>query len=156
VRFCRSSAVDSATRKPTTAAFTFRQKPDGSWDDTYLSVFWLELLDGHAETPQGQLATFRQYAANNPPFPVPKLSANGVLAVLPVSVIHSANLLTAPTELQCAHEPGGDGDPHSGVHPVPGVQSWPTVGESPAHLAVRQFLLESMSHFEDAVLKPKV
>lgn len=150
VRVCNSSAVDPETRKPLPVAFTFRQHEDGSWKETYLSVFWLEHLHPNAQGAQAQLAAFRQYANGNPPFPIPKFSKKGALAVLPVGAIHAASAEKTGTVLECRHEPRGDGDGHSGIHPSPGVEHWPTTGNAAAHLAVRQYLWEeAMNYWED-------
>ena len=80
-----------------------------------------------------------------------KLTKTAALAVLPVDVILGAQVVEAATTLSCTHEPSGDGDPHSGIHPNPGVDHWPTTGESSAHLALQQFLFMSMAHWEDAL-----
>lgn len=149
VRICNSSAVDKPTRKPTLAAFAFRQSEDGTWKDSYLSVFWLEFLHPGAGTGPEQLAAFRAYANSDPPFGVPRFSRHGALARLPVGAIHLATKNTAATTLECVHEPRGARDGHSGLHPIPGVDHWPTIGDAPEHLALQQFLWQAMSDWED-------
>jgi hypothetical protein len=151
---CNSSGVDGPTRKPLPAAFQVRQNEDGSWREAYISVFWLELLHPTAQSPEAQLAAFREYVISPPPFSMPKPAKTGAYAILPVGAIHAASEAVSTTSLQCRHEPVGEGDGHCGIHPNPAVVNWPPVADSPANLAVRQFLWQAMSYWEDTFLKP--
>lgn len=157
IRICdKNSVIDPGSRKPLPVAFTFRQHGDGTWKDTDLSVFWLEYLHPEANSLQEQVAAFREYAKAEHPFSIPKAGKKGAFAVLPVGAIHAATIETCQAVLVCRHAPRDEQeerDGHSGIYPTPGVDLWPTVGDSAAHLAVRQFLWETMSHWEDAVLK---
>jgi hypothetical protein len=104
-----------------------------------------------AELP-AKLVTLREYLAADHDFSVMKLTKNSVLAALKVSDIHKTPVAAIATALTCKHEPEGDGDPHTGIHPSPGVANWPTVGDAPEHLAIQQFLFQSVCHAEAAIL----
>lgn len=124
---------------------------DGAWKDTYLSVNWLEFLDpGQSDLP-AKIAALRAYLLSDHGPPVFALKRKGMIAAIPVRAIHEAVLENVGTMLECRHEPRAQGDPHSGIHPDPGVGHWPAVDDAPAHLAVQQFLFMSMSHWEDAL-----
>ena len=155
VRTCKGSSVDAPTGRPTPASFDFRRTPEGAWKDDYLSVNWLEHLECPAPAPDlpARIAVLRAFLHANHPFPVLKPTATSLLAAIPVSKVHAAaNLPDGPATLQCRHEPGGDGDPHSGVHPDPGVHVWPAEKDAAAHLAVKQFLFQAVCHVEKGAL----
>jgi hypothetical protein len=147
-RTCRASSLDPVSKLPTPSSFEFRRSDDGGWKDQYLSVNWLELLAGEALSLNEKIARLKLYLYSNPPFSHIKPSSTSVIAAIPVSVIHSAVVGDLPTKLSCKRAHQGEGDPHSGIHPSPGVEGW-LQGEgdgSPEaeELAVRQFLCESV------------
>lgn len=151
-RTCRKSTLDGGTGEPTPASFEFRAK-DGQWQDAYLSVNWLEYLGDDLGDLQAKVARLRAFQLEH----VGKLSlikptASNVFAVVPVERIQSANLADVGTTLDCRHEPSAERDPHSGIHPTPGVEGWSTDGNSPVQLAVQQFLFESICHTEKGIL----
>lgn len=152
-RTCNASSLGSSG-EPTPASFEFRVR-DGQWKDVYLSVNWLELLcPGEADLPAKVDVLRTVQRANEHGWPLIKPTAKKVYAVIPVRAIHSASLEEAATTLACRHEPHGDGDPHSGVHPNPGVDHWPATGDGAAQLAVQQYLWSAVCHYEPGMLKP--
>lgn len=151
-RTCKKSTLDAGTGKPTPASFEFRAK-NGEWQDAYLSVNWLEYLGGNQDDLETKLARLRAFQLEHAEtLPLMKPTSNNVFAVVPVERIQSANLADVGTTLDCRHEPNAEGDPHSGIYPDPGVGGWPTDGSSPEHLAVQQFLFESICHTEKGIL----
>lgn len=148
-RTCKPSSVDQPTRKPTPASFEFRPG-DGAWKDKYLSVNWLEFLHKEEGDVSAKIATLRAYLLSDHGLPIFELKAKGMIAAIYVRTIHQANLEKIETTLQCRHEPRAEGDPHSGIHPDPGVDHWPVEVDAPAHLAVQQILFLSMYHWEGA------
>lgn len=150
-RTCRASSLDPTTREPTPASFEFRLKNE-EWTETYLSVNWMEFLPDGTGSHAEKLARLRAFLLE-PPGGIPGLKPTKkmVFAVVPVASIHAAQLAEVGTTLCCKHVPWGDGDPHSGVFPSPGVECWPKNADAPAHLAVQQHLLVSMCHHEPAL-----
>ena len=152
VRTCKAASVDQSTMRPTPAAFEFRLK-DGAWNEGYLSVNWLEYLHPQPGDFATKLAKLRAFLSTNEHgLPVLKPSAKSALAVLPIATIQPGRLEDVGTVLECRHEPHGEGDPHAGIYPNPGVEHWPVNVDEPAHLAVQQFLFQSMCHWEPGVL----
>ncbi|MGF6700078.1 hypothetical protein OKW38_004690 [Paraburkholderia sp. MM5496-R1] len=126
---------------------------DGQWKDAYLSVNWLEYLLCGADL-SGKLAVLRQYQLDDPyDLRAPKPTRSNVYAVLPVSAIHEVLLEVFGATLECHHEPSANAaiDPHSGIHPRPGVNTWPLEPDAPEHLAVQQFLYQSISYREKGI-----
>jgi hypothetical protein len=152
-RTCKASSVDSATGTPTPASFAFRLDEEGTWKDTYLSVNWLEYLHPGEDDLPAKIATLRTFLGGDHLFPVMKPSKNGVLAAIPVSKIHDATIEEIATVLECKHVSQGDGDAHSGIYPVPGVENWPAKGDAPEHLAIQLYLFQSVCHTEAAFPK---
>jgi hypothetical protein len=151
-RTCKKSSLDLQTGRPTPASFEFRLK-GGGWQDVYLSVNWLEYLCQEPADLPAKLAKLRAFQlANEHGTPIVKPTTNNVFAVLRIATIQSAQLQDVGTTLECCHEPNGAIDPHSGIHPIPGVENWPTNSDSPEHLAVQQFLFQSVCHWERGVL----
>lgn len=151
-RTCKASSAP--TGRPTPASFAFRPGDDGNWKDTYLSVNWLErLLPAEADLP-AKFVKLREFLAASHEYQVMKPTKTSVLAAIKVSAIHTAPVEAVATVLQCRYEPEGEGDAHSGIHPSPGVEHWPTVGNAPEHLAIQQFLFQAVCHFEPAFLPP--
>ena len=149
-RTCKSSTLDPQSRQPTPASFEFRLGEE-LWE-TYLSVNWMEFLPdgtgGHLE----KLARLRAFLLNPPPgIEVLRPTKSMVFAVVPDARISAAALTDIGTILICRHAPGGEDDPHSGVYPDPGTESWPKNKDAPAHLAVKQHLLISICHHEPAL-----
>ena len=149
-RSCKNSSLDKRTGRPTPASFEFRLN-DGDWHDTYLSVNWLEFL-----LPQGdfsaKLAQLRAFLLGDHGLPVIKPTVNTAFAVIPVADIHAAQLTEGATTLECRHAPQGDGDPHSGIYPNPGVDQWPANRDAAAHLAIQQLLFQKTCHVERGIL----
>jgi len=153
-RTCKGSTVDSTTGKPTPASFAFRKDEGGSWKDDYLSVNRLELLAAADASMAAKIAAIRAYLlSENPPYPVFKPTKTSVFAVLPVRSIHEGQAGDIPVILRCLTEAQGEGDPHAGIHPDPGVEEWKPdeTGDEPEHLAVQLFLFECMSYSERAI-----
>ncbi len=150
VRTCKASSAPGG--KPTPASFAFRQNVDGSWTDTYLSVHWLEFLLPYEAELSEKFAKFREFLGAEHPFPVLKPGKTSVLAAIKVSDIHLGSAQGVATILRCIHEPEGQGDPHAGIHPNPGVEHWPSSGDSPAHLAIQQFLFQHICGIEATYL----
>lgn len=147
-RTCRASSLDPVSKSPTPSSFEFRRNDDGGWRDHYLSVNWLELLADENLSLHEKIKLLKAYLHSDPPFSHIKPSSSSVIAAIPVSVIHTAAVGELPTTLSCKRAHQGDQDPHSGIHPAPGVEAW-LQGEgdgSPEaeELAVRQFLCESV------------
>lgn len=153
-RTCKGSSIDGPTGRPTPASFAFRPNADGSWKDTYLSVNWLEYLHPEEADLPAKFAKLREFLAAPHAYQVMKGSKTSVLAAIRVSAIHHAPVAAVATILECRHEPQGDDDAHSGIHPSPGVEHWPTAGDAPEHLAIQQFLFQSVCHTEAAFLAP--
>lgn len=112
---------------------------------------WLELLADSAALAE-KLQALRTYFANDPQYLHMKPAKNAVLAVLNVGAIHDGLSGEFPTRLRCTREQEGDGDPHAGIHPMPGVENWKLGPEEdePEHLAVQQFLFQTVCHYERA------
>jgi len=148
-RYCKPSSLDPETRKPNTTAFEFRTLKEGQWEK-FLSVDWLEYLHPQPAKCIDQVATLRAVLKQGIGVKVMEMRPAGVIAVVPVSAIHQAALQLMPTVLTCRHEPriGAVRDPHSGVHPDPGVEQWPQKGSDSAHLAIQQYLFMAMAHWE--------
>lgn len=152
-RTCKASSLDPATRVPTPASFEFRFDDVGGWKETYLSVNWLEYLppgDGDLPTKLTRLREFLIAAALEAK-PVVKPTKQMKFAVLRVAVVHAGTVADFGTTLEARHEAQFEGDPHSGIHPKPGVESWPENKDAAAHLAVQQYLFERICHWESAV-----
>ena len=149
-RTCKGSSVDQLTGRATPASFVFRLNEAGSWKDTYLSVNWLEKLHPIETDLSRKLARLREFLAAPHEFPVMRTSKTSVLAAIKVATIHAGPVAEIPTVLQCRYEPRGDGDAHAGIHPSPGVDHWPAVGDAPEHLAIQLFLFQSICHTEPA------
>jgi hypothetical protein len=150
VRTCKKSSLDAG--RPTPASFEFRVVND-EWHDTYLSVNWLEYLHQQTGELVEKLERLRAFQlANEHGLQIVKPTRSNVFAVLPTAVVQSVHLKEVGTTLECRHEPNGELDPHSGIYPSPGVEHWPANGDAPAHLAVQQFLFQSICHWEPGIL----
>lgn len=115
---------------------------------------WLEYLHPEEADLPTKFAKLREFLAAPHEYQVMKPTKTSVLAAIRVSAIRDAPVAAVPTILECRHEPQGDGDAHSGIHPSPGVEHWPTVGDAPEHLAIQQYLFQSVCHAEAAFLPP--
>lgn len=151
-RLCKGSSAP--TGMPTPASFAFRPSNDGGWKDAYLSVNWLEFLHPEQSDLPTKFAKLREFLGTPHEFAVMTPTRTSVLAAIKVSAIHDAPVDAVATILECRYEPRGDGDAHSGIHPSPGVEHWPTAGDAPEHLAIQQFLFQSVCHIEAAILPP--
>lgn len=150
-RTCKQSSIDPLTKRPTPASFQFRLGDEAGWE-VFLSVNWLECLADGAESLQDKVAKLRQYQQRNPhQLAIVKPTVNNMYAVLAVDAVRRGPV-DGTTVLDCEHEPEADGDPHSGVYPKPGSHDWSKVPDDPLHLAVQQFLFESVCHVEPGVL----
>jgi hypothetical protein len=145
-RTCKKSSL--ANGAPSPASFEFRLG-GLEWTDAYLSVNWLEyLLTGNASLTD-KVGALREYQLDNPcNLAIVKPTASNVYAVLPVGAIHSATLAVNATTLACSHEPNSNFDPHAGIAPTPGVNTWPADSNGAAHLAVQQMLFQAVKHWE--------
>lgn len=153
-RTCKQSSLDPLTRRPTPASFEFRLDDESGWE-VFLSVNWLELLADRADGLPNKLAKLREYQQQNPHgLRIIKPTVSNLYAVLPVASVRSGAIAVSEgmTVLDCEHEPEVDGDPHSGVHPMPGSHDWSDIPDDPVHLAVQLFLFESVCHTEPGVL----
>jgi hypothetical protein len=151
-RTCKASTLDPRTKQPTPASFEFRLNDDDGWE-AYLSVNWLELLPCDLDSIEGKVDTLRRYQLQNPhKLDVIKPTRSNMYAVLPVAAVRAEAVVNGTTALECEHEPEAEGDPHSGVFPQPGTHDWSNVPDDPIHLAVQQYLFESISHAEPGVL----
>lgn len=151
-RTCKASSIDGPTGRPTPASFAFRQNDGGGWKDTYLSVNWLEYLHPEDADLPAKFARLREFLLAPHDFLVVKPTKTNVLAAIKVSAIQNSLEGAIATVLECKHEPHGVGDAHSGVYPSPGVHHWPAIGDAPEHLAVQQFLFQSVCHVEAGIL----
>lgn len=150
-RTCKKSSLDPVTRRPTPASFEFRLK-EGKWHDVYLSVNWLEFLSPGNDSLPTKIERLRAFQLGNAQgLQLVKPTVNNAYAVLAAATVQSARLEQVGTTLECRHEPMAEGDPHSGVYPNPGTDHWPTNGDAPAHLAVQQFLFQSMCYWERGI-----
>jgi len=143
-RTCRAAQVDGG--RPTPAAFELRYTEAGH--EAYVSVNWLEFLHQGAADYQTKLQVLREWLLARPKGEVIAPSRNGALAVLPVQAVQGMPLAEANGSLDCAHEPRHEGDPHSGIRPQPGVETWPRQEDAPGRLAVQQFLFQAVCHYE--------
>ncbi|ARL86695.1 hypothetical protein BOC57_11290 [Burkholderia pseudomallei] len=154
-RTCKKSSLDQETNSPTPASFEFRLGEDGKWKDAYLSVNWLEyLLCGNADVAE-KLSALRQYQVDNPfELALIKPTKGNVYAVVPVAAVSVDMPDDIGVELECHHEPHATAtiDPHSGVLPQPGVDTWPSDANTAAHLAVQQILFQAICHWEKGIL----
>jgi hypothetical protein len=154
-RTCKKSSLDQETNSPTPASFEFRLGEDGKWKDAYLSVNWLEyLLCGNAALPE-KLSVLRQYQIDNPyQLALIKPTTGNVYAVVPVAAVNKAMPEDIGVKLECLHEPHALEiiDPHSGVLPQPGVETWPSDTNTAAHLAVQQILFQAICHWERGLI----
>lgn len=150
-RTCKSSSLDPATRSPTPSSFQFR-KDSGSWKEGYLSVNWLELLEQSEVGLPEKLKALRAYFLSNPPYSHLKPSKTAAFAVLNVGTVQAGAMGQFPTHLRCQRAAEGEDDPHAGIYPNPGVEAWKADpnDDDPEHLAVQQFLFQSMCHHEPA------
>jgi hypothetical protein len=153
-RTCKWGSLDPIARSPTPASFEFRLDDKAvTWVDVYLSVNWMEYVQPSEGDLAAKVARLRQFQlANRDSLPLIKPTEKTVYAVVPVEAIHAATLESVGTTLHCRHEPQGDGDPHSGVHPIPGVEGWPASRDASAHLAIQQFMFQAICHWERGVL----
>lgn len=150
-RTCKASTLDPSTKQPTPASFEFRLSNVEGWE-IYLSVNWLEYLSGEANDMVAKLERLREYQLRNPSeLKLIKPTRGNMYAVLPVAAVQSNGAVSNNTALECGHRPGADGDPHSGIFPHPGTHDWTNVPDDPMHLAVQQFLFESVCHKEPGI-----
>jgi len=166
VRTCSATKVDEQ-KKPTIAAFFFRFDGD-NWKDTDLSVHWLDFCQKDEEAKGGgveeKLNAFRRVYAENSAkeeslrVPMMQIKKSHVFAVLNVRDIEAETIKCEGSEAEinliCQHQPQAgfeDVDPHSGITPTPGVDTWPKDADAlnaPEHLAVAQYLLLRVCHDE--------
>jgi hypothetical protein len=150
LRMCKKSAVHAGTRKPLPTAFAIGQRPDGSYAEDYISVYWLQKIREEATVGKEQVAAFREYL-EHPPAKMLTPKKSWAYAVVPVKAIHAARLKNVDSmTLECRHEPEVEQDAHSGIHPSSPAKGWPEELDSPESLAVRLYLWEQMIHWEDA------
>lgn len=144
-RTCRAAQVDGG--RPTPAAFELRYDAEAG-HEAYVSVNWLELLYKEPGDYQTKLKVLREWLLARPKGDVIAPTKSGVLAVLPVRAVQGIPLSAVNGSLDCIHEPRHDGDPHSGIRPQPGVETWPREEDAPGRLAVQQFLFQAVCYCE--------
>ena len=144
-RTCKYSSLDLEEGKPTVASFDFRPF------EKYLSVNWLELLAAPEASLADKVQALRAFSREKHDYPCIPIKGQGAVAAVAVAAVHKASVGSLPTTLRCAHEPHAEGDPHSGIHPDPGVERWSEVGDD-ERLAVQQYLYKSICHWEPATL----